>query len=127
MAAVEDCGTVINPAVVAGQSRGALAQGVGLALLEHADYDDKGMPLATTYRDYLLPRMSEVPAIDVDHLESPSPVTIGGIKGMGEGGMIAAPSAVVNAVVDALAEYEPRVEALPLSPERVMRAAGLLS
>lgn len=120
LAAVEDCGTMVNPAIVDGQIRGALAQGVGLALLEHAVYDEQGQPLASTFLDYLLPAATDVPSIEVDHRCSPSPFTPGGIKGMGESGLIASPAAVANAVADALAPFQARVEALPLTPERVL-------
>src|SRR5207244_13295375 len=74
VAAVEDCGTVLNPTIVEGQIRGAVAQGIGLALLEHAAYDEEGTPLATTYMDYLVPTSSDVPRIDVGHIETPSRV-----------------------------------------------------
>ena len=67
LVAVEDCGTILNPAIVDGQIRGALAQGVGLALLEHAVYDEQGQPLASTFLDYLLPTAAEMPAVEVDH------------------------------------------------------------
>ncbi len=126
VAAVEDCGTVLNPMIVDGQVRGAIAQGIGGALYENAPYDEGGQPLATTYLDYLLPTATEVPSIDVGHLESPSPVSIGGIKGMGESGLIASQGAVVSAVLDALAPFEPWDEELelPLTPDRVLRIIG---
>lgn len=121
--AVEDCGTIVNPAIVDGQVRGAVAQGIGGALLEHAVYDEAGQPQASTFLDYLLPTAVEVPAIELDHLSSPSPFTPGGIKGMGESGLIATPAAVALAVEDALAPFGARVERLPLSPELV---AGMI-
>jgi carbon-monoxide dehydrogenase large subunit len=121
--AVEDCGTVINPAIVDGQIRGAVAQGIGGALLEHAVYDEAGQPQASTFLDYLLPTATEVPAIEIDHLCSPSPFTPGGIKGMGESGLIATPAAVALAVEDALAPFGARVDRLPLSPDAV---AGMI-
>jgi carbon-monoxide dehydrogenase large subunit len=117
---VEDCGTMLNPAIVDGQVHGAVVQGVGGALLEHLAYDESGQPLATSYMDYLLPLASDVPDVEVDHLESPSPFTVGGVKGMGESGLIATPAAVANAVADALAPFGVRVTALPLTPERVL-------
>lgn len=121
--AVEDCGTIVNPAIVDGQIRGAVAQGIGGALLEHAVYDEGGQPQASTFLDYLLPTATEVPAIEIDHLSSPSPFTPGGIKGMGESGLIATPAAVALAVEDALAPFGARVDRLPLSPELV---AGMI-
>jgi carbon-monoxide dehydrogenase large subunit len=119
LVAVEDCGTMINPPIVDGQIRGALAQGVGGALLEQAVYDADGQPQASTFMDYLLPTAAEVPAIEVEHCSSPSPLTPGGIKGMGESGLIATPAAIASAVADALAPSDVRVERLPLTPELV--------
>ena len=113
--AVEDCGTMINPEIVEGQVRGAVAQGIGGALLERLAYDEDGQPTSSTLMDYLLPSATEVPAIEVLHCVSPSPLTPGGIKGMGESGLIATPAAVANAVADALAPYGARIERLPLS------------
>lgn len=114
--AVEDCGTIINPAIVDGQIRGGVAQGIGGALLERIVYDDDGQPQAGTFMDYALPTAAEVPVVRIDHCTSPSPFTPGGIKGMGESGMIATPAAVAAAVGDALGV---QVERLPLTPELV--------
>jgi carbon-monoxide dehydrogenase large subunit len=111
--AVEDCGTVLNPAVVEGQVIGAIAQGIGAVLYEQLPYDDDGNFLAGTLVDFLYPTATEVPAIEVDHLETPSPVTEGGMKGMGEGGLIGGPSAIVNAISDALGVP---VDRTPLRP-----------
>ena len=124
MIVVEDCGTVINPMIVEGQVHGAITQGIGGALLEHLIYSEEGQPLTTTYYDYLVPTAPTVPTIEVHHLESPSPFTIGGIKGMGEGGQIATPAAVANAVADALAPFGARVTRLPLTPDTVLRMIG---
>ncbi len=98
----EDCGPMINPDVVEGQIAGGVVQGIGGALYEQLAYDDDGNPLATTFMDYLLPTAAEVPRIEYGHIETPSPGP-GGYKGVGEGGAIGAPPAVVNAVADALA------------------------
>jgi carbon-monoxide dehydrogenase large subunit len=117
--AVEDCGTILNPLIVDGQIRGAVAQGIGGALLERVVYDEDGQPQASTFLDYLLPTAADVPAIEVDHCTSPSPFTPGGIKGMGESGLIATPAAVALAVEDALAPFGARVDRLPLTPEEV--------
>ncbi len=129
VAAVEDCGTVLNPMIVDGQVRGAIAQGIGGAIYEEMVYDETAQPLSTTYLDYLLPTSTEVPEILVGHLETPSPVTVGGIKGMGESGLIAAQGSVVNAVLDAISPFEPNVDVLelPLTPDRVLRLVGRIA
>ena len=119
---VEDCGTMINPLIVDGQVHGGTVQGIGGALLEHLVYDDGGQPLSQTLMEYLLPSALDVPTIEVHHMETPSPFTVGGIKGMGEGGAIAPLPALANAVSDALAPFGVSVDSLPLSPERVLRS-----
>ena len=124
LVSVEDCGTMLNPTIVDGQVHGAIVQGVGGALLEQMVYDDGGQPLTTSYLDYLVPLAGDVPDIEVDHIESPSPLTIGGVKGLGESGMIATPAAVANAVADALAPFGAKVRRLPLAPEQVLRLIG---
>jgi aerobic carbon-monoxide dehydrogenase large subunit len=115
----EDCGPMINPDVVEGQIAGGVVQGIGGVLFEHLAYDDAGNPLATTFLDYLVPSAVEVPAIEYGHIETPSPGP-GGFKGVGEGGAIGAPPAVVNAVADALAPFGVLVTRLPLSPDRII-------
>jgi carbon-monoxide dehydrogenase large subunit len=121
---VHDCGRLINPVLVDGQLQGGIAQGVGAALLEELAYDDTGQLLSGTFMDYLLPTACEVPAVILRHLETPSPGNPGGIKGMAEGGTIAAPAAVANAIADALAGVDPRlvgaVTSYPLSPPRIL-------
>lgn len=117
---VEDCGTIINPTVVDGQIQGGVAQGIGTALYEHALYDENGQFLTGTLMDYLIPTAADVPQVEIGHIESPSPHTPHGIKGVGEGGAIAPPAAIANAVADALAPFEVRVDAIPLTPERVL-------
>ena len=119
----EDCGPIINPAAVDGQIRGAVAQGIGCALLESVDYDEGGQLRSATLMDYLIPGAGDVPEIDIVHLETPSPFTEGGLKGMGESGTIGAPGAIVNAVLDALGA-EPAELELPLTPERVVALAA---
>src|SRR5207247_3286306 len=89
---VEDCGRIINPLIVEGQAIGGAAQGIGAALLEEIVYDDDGQLLTGSLVDYLVPTAAEVPAIEVVHLERPSPTTLGGFKGLGEGGTIGAPA-----------------------------------
>ena len=106
--------------IVDGQIHGAVAQGIGGALLEQVVYDADGQPQASTFLDYLLPTAAEVPPIDVEHCVSPSPFTPGGIKGMGESGLVATPAAVACAVADALAPFGGQVDRLPLAPEAVL-------
>jgi len=115
----EDCGPMINPNVVEGQIAGGVVQGIGGVLYEHLRYDEQGNPVTTTFMDYLLPTAAEVPAIEYGHVETPSPGP-GGYKGVGEGGAIGAPPAVVNAVADALAPFGVRVTDLPLTPSRLV-------
>lgn len=118
----EDCGIMINPNVVEGQIAGGVVQGIGGALLEEMSYDSAGNPLATTFVDYLLPTTTEVPVIEYGHIETPAPTNEGGHKGLGEGGAIGSPPAVVNAVNDALAHLGVRLTAQPLTPARVADA-----
>jgi carbon-monoxide dehydrogenase large subunit len=115
----EDCGPMINPDVVEGQIAGGVVQGVGSVLLEHLAYDEAGNPLATSLMDYLVPSAVEVPSIEYGHIETPSPGP-GGYKGVGEGGAIGAPPAVVNAVADALSPFGVTVTRLPLSPNQIV-------
>src|SRR6185436_15335568 len=115
----EDCGPMINPSVVEGQIAGGAAQGIGGVLYEHLAYDTDGNPVTTTFMDYLLPTAAEIPMIEYGHIETPSPGP-GGYKGVGEGGAIGAPPAVVNAVADALAPFGVTVTRLPLSPARIV-------
>jgi carbon-monoxide dehydrogenase large subunit len=117
---VEDCGTILNPLVVDGQIQGGVAQGIGSALYEEIVYDENGQLLTGTLMDYLPPTAADVPRVEIAHIETPSPYTAGGMKGMGEGGAIAPPAAIANAVADALREFSPRVNRLPLTPERVL-------
>jgi len=117
----EDCGRMINPMVVEGQIAGGVVQGIGGVLYEHMVYDDSGNPLTTTFLDYLLPTAAEVPEIEYGHVETPAD-TVGGFKGMGEGGAIGSPPAVVNAVADALAPLGVRLTGSPLGPEQVLAA-----
>jgi carbon-monoxide dehydrogenase large subunit len=116
---VEDCGPMINPALVNGQIRGGTAQGIGGVLYEETIYDESGQPLTSTFLDYLLPTASEIPQIEIEHLETPS-ATLGGYKGMGESGAIAAPAAVINAVADALSPLGVEINRTPLTPERIL-------
>ncbi|MCK2214096.1 xanthine dehydrogenase family protein molybdopterin-binding subunit [Actinomadura sp. ATCC 31491] len=112
---VNDAGVLVNPAVVEGQLHGGVAQGLGQALSEDIGYTEEGQPIT----DYLLPTTREVPDIQVVMLETPSPVTPGGMKGVGEAGTIGPPAAVLNAVADALPEIAARVTDVPLTPSAV--------
>ena len=116
----EDCGPMINPAVVEGQIAGGTVQGIGGALFEELAYDEDGNPIATTFMDYLLPTAAEVPTIEYGHVETWGPGP-GGYKGVGEGGAIGAPPAVINAVADALSPFGVTVTRLPLKPSTVAR------
>jgi carbon-monoxide dehydrogenase large subunit len=124
--AVDDCGLVVNPVVVEGQQHGGIAQGIAQALFEHAEFATDGTPLASSFLTYLVPSAADLPALDVRTIGLPTPRNIIGSKGIGQGGAIGAPAAVVNAVVDALAPYGVRHIDMPLSPERVRRAMGAL-
>jgi carbon-monoxide dehydrogenase large subunit len=119
---VHDCGRVINPLIVEGQSVGGAAQGIGGALLEELVYDEQGQPLATTFMDYLLPSSADLPHVDLGHIETPSPRNPLGVKGMGEGPAIAPPAAIANAVEDALSPFGVRMCQTPLTPSRVREA-----
>jgi 2-furoyl-CoA dehydrogenase large subunit len=118
---VHDCGRELNPAIVEGMVHGSTVHGIGAALLEEFRYDERGQLLTSTFMDYLKPTALDVPDLEVDHMESPSPVTPLGAKGVGEGGAIPGPAAVANAVEDALAPFGVVIRALPITPERVWR------
>jgi carbon-monoxide dehydrogenase large subunit len=117
---VEDGGVLINPMVVDGQIHGGAAQGIGTALYEEMPFDENGQPLAATFADYHLPGASEVPAIGIDHMEFPSPISRFGQKGIGEGGAIGPPAAIANAINDALAPLGVEVDVLPITPTRLL-------
>jgi carbon-monoxide dehydrogenase large subunit len=120
--AVDDCGRLVNPALVDGQVRGGVVQGLGGALMEHCVYDDAGQLLTSTLMDYAVPTAADLPPIEVHHLETPAPHVAGGFKGAGEGGTAGAPGAVLNAVNDALAPLGAMLTEQPVTAERVMRA-----
>lgn len=119
---VEDCGTLVNPMVVEGQTYGGAAQGIGTAMYEEVQYDANGQPLASTLADYTLPGPTEIPNFRIYHLETPSPYTEYGIKGMGEGGAIAPPAVIFNGVNDALKHLGVELSQTPLTPEKVLEA-----
>jgi len=122
--AVDDCGRVINPALLAGQIMGGVAQGIGGALLEHCVYDERGQLLTGTLMDYAVPTAADLPPIEVHHLQTPAPGLPGGFKGAGEAGTAGAPAAILNAVNDALAPFGAVISDQPVTPERVRRALG---
>jgi aerobic carbon-monoxide dehydrogenase large subunit len=120
---VHDCGTQVNPMIVEGQVQGAVAQGIAAALFEELVYDrDTGQLVNGTMVDYFMPTAADLPAFELDHLETPSPVTPFGIKGVGEGGTIAAAAAITNAVCDALAPFGVELDRLPVTAESIWRA-----
>ena len=121
MACCEDCGTMLNPMVIDGQMQGAIAQGIGGAMYEDLAYDENGQFLAGSLMDYLYPATTEVPHIEISHIETPSTVTEGGIKGMGESGNIAAGASVLSAVCDAISPLtDATLYKTPVGPNDVM-------
>jgi carbon-monoxide dehydrogenase large subunit len=119
--AVDDCGKIINPLLVAGQVHGGVAQGLGQALWEHAIYDDTGQLVTGELTDYAVPRAHLMPWIESSHTETPSPVNPLGVKGVGEAGTIGCSPAVVNSVVDALSPLGVRHIDMPLTPEKIWK------
>jgi aerobic carbon-monoxide dehydrogenase large subunit len=119
---VEDGGTLVNPMIVDGQICGGTAQGIGTCLFEEMPFNPQGQPLAATLMDYLLPSATEVPPVRVSHMQTPSPYTEFGIKGLGEGGAVGPPAAIVCAVNDALRPLGVEVNDLPLTPARILAA-----
>ncbi len=120
-AVAEDCGKLVNPLIVEGQVHGGVAQGIGAALYEEIVYDGEGQIMTGSLVDYIVPSACEIPPMQVAHLESFSPTTLGGFRGMGEGGTIGAPAAIANAVADALAPLGIAINELPITPERLFR------
>jgi carbon-monoxide dehydrogenase large subunit len=121
---VEDAGTLVNPMIVDGQIMGGTAQGIGSALFEEMPFDRQGQPLASTLADYLLPGSAEVPNIRVLHMQTPSPYTEFGIKGVGEGGAIGPGAAIANAINDALKKFNVEICEIPITPRRILHALG---
>jgi carbon-monoxide dehydrogenase large subunit len=118
----EDCGTMINPMVVDGQVQGGIAQGIGTALYEEIPYDEIGQPLATSFGEYMVPCAPEIPTVRMAHLVHPAQATEYGVKGLGEGGAIAPPAAIANAVADAFRSIGASFNETPLTPRRVSEA-----
>jgi aerobic carbon-monoxide dehydrogenase large subunit len=125
--AVDDCGNVINPMLVEGQVHGGIAQGLGQALLEQVVYDENGQLHTGTLMEYAVPRADTMPALELDHTVTPSPLNPLGVKGVGEAGTTAAPAAVANAVIDALVPFGVTDIDMPLTPPRVWAAIQAVS
>jgi carbon-monoxide dehydrogenase large subunit len=117
LVAVEDCGVVLNPTIVKGQVAGALANGIGVALLEDLVYEESGEFISGSLLNYLYPSTTEVPDLTLRTIETPSVVSAGGVKGVGEAGTISAPAAIVNAIADALTPFGIDIAQTPVTPE----------
>lgn len=120
--AVDDCGRIINPMIVAGQLHGGIAQGIAQALYEEAVYDDNGQLSTGSLMDYAVPKAAWIPTFELGHTETLTPVNPLGAKGVGEAGTIASSAAVINAVVDALSPFDVAHLDMPASPQNVWRA-----
>lgn len=125
---VEDCGIMVNPMVVEGQTIGGIVQGIGTAMFEETPYDEYAQPLASTFADYIIPGASESPNIRIDHFETPSPHTEFGAKGMGEGGAIAPPAVIFGAINDALKILNAsELLHTPVTPRKILHAINQTS
>ena len=123
----EDAGRIINPMIADGQVHGGIAQGIGNALLEEIVYDETGGILTANLADYMPPTAREIPPIELHHMETPSTQSITKAKGLGEGGTIGAPAAVINAINDALTPFGVAIDEMPATPQRIraaLREAG---
>jgi aerobic carbon-monoxide dehydrogenase large subunit len=118
---VEDAGVLINPTIVEGQIHGGVAQGIANALYEAVIYDEAGNILTGSLADYLVPTMAEIPDLEIHHLETITDASITGVKGVGEGGAIGAPGAVLNAVADALSPFGIEIFEMPITPQRILQ------
>jgi carbon-monoxide dehydrogenase large subunit len=119
---VEDCGRMVNPLLVDGQVIGGLAGGIGNALYEESVYDERGQPLAATLADYRVPGASAMPEVRIVHMETPSPFSEFGMKGVGESGAIGPPAAIANAINDALRPLGAEILETPMTPKRILAA-----
>ena len=122
-AVAHDCGNVVNPMLVEGQIHGGAVQGLGGILCEAITYDASGQLLSGSFMDYAMPVASEMPDFKIVHMHSPSPLNPLGVKGVGEGGAVAPPAAVANAVCDAFAGLGLEINSTPLRPEEIARLA----
>ncbi|MEE9414089.1 MAG: xanthine dehydrogenase family protein molybdopterin-binding subunit [Acidimicrobiales bacterium] len=122
-----DCGTILNPMIVDGQIHGGVAQGIAAALFEELPYDEDGQPLAASLMSYLVPSSMELPNYNTGHIINPSPVIPGGMKGVGEAGVIGPPAAIVNAIEDALRDYGVSFTETPVTPQKIFEALSAKS
>ncbi len=122
-AVLHDCGKLVNPLIVEGQICGGVAQGIGGSFYEHLDYDDNGQLLNATYMDFLIPYATEVPHLEMDHIETPSPINPLGVKGAGEAGCIPVPAVMAAAIEDALASFGVKVDHMPVTPDDIRKLA----
>jgi carbon-monoxide dehydrogenase large subunit len=118
----EDAGRIINPMIAEGQVQGGIAQGIGNALLEEIIYDEDGGILTANLADYMPPTAHEIPPIELHHMETPSVHSITKAKGLGEGGTIGAPAAILNAINDALTPFDVQIDEIPATPQRIRAA-----
>ncbi|MEH7392543.1 xanthine dehydrogenase family protein molybdopterin-binding subunit [Bacillus sp. JJ1503] len=116
---IHDAGKLLNPKIVEGQIMGGLAHGLGAAMYEELAYDERGQFLTGSFMDYLCPTATEIPKVTIKHIETPSPLTPLGAKGLGEGNTMSAPVVIANAVTDALRPFNVSIDQLPLSPNRI--------
>jgi carbon-monoxide dehydrogenase large subunit len=121
---VEDCGVPVNPAIVEGQVRGGVTQGIGAVLFERSSYGDDGQFLASTFMDYLLPTTTVVPNFEIHHVDTIALDPDVNFRGVGEGGMIVSPAAITNAIEDALAPLGVKVREQHLPPARILELLG---
>jgi 2-furoyl-CoA dehydrogenase large subunit len=119
--AVSDAGTLINPLIVDGQIVGGIAQGIGGALYEELAYDEQANFISQSLMDYCMPTARQIPEVAVGHLHTPSPLNPLGVKGLGEGGAMAPPAAIANAVEDALRRTGVRIDRTPITPTRLAK------
>jgi carbon-monoxide dehydrogenase large subunit len=124
---VEDCGVPVNPAIVEGQVRGGVTQGIGAVLLEHSAYGEDGQFLAATFMDYLMPTTTVVPNFEIHHVETVKTDPDVNFRGVGEGGMIVAPACITNALEDAIAPLGGKVRHQHLPPAKVLELIGVVS
>jgi len=117
---VHDCGVIVNPTIVEGQLLGGLAQGIGGALLERLDFDPSGQPLTTSFMDFRMPTVDDMPEVILDHVETPSPLNPLGVKGTGEAGVIPVSAVIAEAIEDALSPFSVRVDRMPLMPADIV-------
>jgi len=120
---LHDCGKLVNPLIVEGQITGGVAQGIGGSFYEHMDYDDNGQLLNASYMDFLIPYATEVPHMEMDHIETPSPINPLGVKGAGEAGCIPVPALMAAALEDALSPFGAKVDHMPLTPDDIRKLA----